>query len=103
MTAFFGADSLQSKELRPGVLAANLYRYAGGGGAAIFSLKAGASMPEHNHPTGEHGYIIAGQGRFGGELLSTGDAFWVGPNERHEVEAVTDLVFFACSLRRIDL
>lgn len=59
-------------------------------------------MPEHNHATGEQGYVIEGTGVFGDRTLSAGDAFWMEAGERHDVRAVTELVFFAISLPRTE-
>jgi len=86
------------KETYAGVFVSNFHRYNGGGGAAIFKLNPGAEIPEHNHPTGEHGYIIQGSGFFDNQLLSEGDAFWVNINETHKVTTESGLIFYATSL-----
>ena len=100
MSAYFRQPSRVWNEVYPGVFASDLHRYATGGGAALFRLDPGARMPEHNHLTGEHGYVIEGTGVFGDQTLSAGDAFWMDVNERHDVRALTTLVFFAASLPR---
>ena len=100
---YFENDTRVWRETHPGVGFCPLRRYEGGGGAGLFRIEAGAVLPEHDHPTGEHGYVIHGSGYFGDRLLSQGDAFWVQPGERHAVRATTDLVFFATSLPRSDV
>jgi len=102
MATYYEADSRAWKEIHPGVFVSDLHRYATGGGAALFRLEPGATLPEHNHPTGEHGYVIEGSGMFGTYSLSFGDAFWMEVDEKHEIRALTRLVFFATSLPRTD-
>jgi quercetin dioxygenase-like cupin family protein len=87
-------------QIHPGVFASELHRYGPGGGAALFRLEAGARMPEHTHPSGEHGYVIEGTGVFGDQTLSAGDAFWMDVDDRHHIHAITELVFLAASLPR---
>lgn len=88
-------------EMQPGVFVRDGHRYPNnGGGAAVFRMKAGSTMAKHDHPTGEHGYIVSGMGEFGGKRLEAGDMFWMNPGETHDVIAITDLVFFAVSLPR---
>jgi quercetin dioxygenase-like cupin family protein len=98
LAAYYETISRSWKNMLPGVLVSDLHRYDTGGGAAIFQLEPGATLPEHDHPTGEHGYVIEGSGIFGERSLSAGDAFWMDVNERHQIRAVTRLVFFAASL-----
>ncbi|MEY4508412.1 MAG: hypothetical protein RLZZ450_534 [Pseudomonadota bacterium] len=86
------------RELAPGVFASDFYRYAGGGGAALFRMSESAVMAEHGHPTGEHVYVVGGRGTFGELALQAGDALWVAPGERHSVHAITEFTFFATSL-----
>ena len=100
MAEYFDHTKRQWEEVYESVFVSDLHRYDGGGGAALFRMSAGASMPEHGHPTGEHGYVISGTGRFGERTLHAGDAFWMDAGDRHDVHAVTDLVFFAASLPR---
>ena len=101
MAHYYQQDLREWKEMHSGVLVSNLHRYIGGGGAAIFNLKPGAAIPNHDHPTGEHGYIIKGSGWFNDKLLSEGDAFWVDYNESHQVTTEQGLIFYATSLPRL--
>lgn len=103
MADYFKHDTRAWTETYPGVQFCPLHRYDNGGGAGLFRVEAGAVIPEHGHPTGEHGYVILGSGMFGDRLLSQGDAFWIGPGERHAIRASTSLVFFATSLPRADV
>jgi quercetin dioxygenase-like cupin family protein len=98
---YFEYSTRAWRVLHPGAFVSDLHRYAAGGGAALFRLEAGATLPEHDHPTGEHGYVIQGSGMFGDRLLKEGDAFWIEVGERHEVRAISELAFFATSLPRI--
>lgn len=100
MATCFESEKRSWREVYPGVFAFDLHRYPTGRGAALFRLSAGATIPEHDHPTGEHGYVISGSGLFGGRSLSAGDAFWMNPGESHDVRATSDLAFFATSLPR---
>lgn len=100
MAKYFDGASRVWDEIEPRAFASDFHRYTSGGGAAIFRMEMGARMPEHEHPTGEHGYVVAGVGKFGERTLEAGDAFWMDPGDRHDVVAVTDLVFLAISLPR---
>ena len=100
MSTYFRQAAREWREIHPRVFASDLHRHTGGGGAALFRLAPGAQMPEHNHTTGEQGYVIEGTGMFGDQLLCAGDAFWMEAGERHDVRAVTALVFFAISVPR---
>lgn len=77
MAEYFEVKNRTWKEIYSGMFVSNLHRYPIGGGAALFRLNAGTNLPVHDHPTGEHGYLIAGTGIFGDQTLSTGDAFWL--------------------------
>ncbi len=77
----------------PGVECSDLHRHADGGGAALFRMRCGATIPEHNHVLGEHTYVIEGRIRFGSQVVEAGDAMWTEPGERHDVEALTDAMF----------
>lgn len=100
MATYYLRSSREWKQIHPGVLVSDLHRYARGGGAALFELEPDAVLPEHGHPTGEHGYVIDGAGVFGTQRLSAGDAFWMASGDTHEIRATTRLVFFATSLPR---
>jgi quercetin dioxygenase-like cupin family protein len=100
LATYFDSISRTWKEIGTGVYISELHRYPTGGGAAIFKLEPGAIVPEHNHPTGEHGYVIEGTGMFGSNRLEAGDAFWIDVNETHEIRAESRLMFFATSLPR---
>ena len=103
MADYFENDTRTWTETRPGVHFCPLHRYSTGGGAALFRMEAGSALLEHDHPTGEHGYVIRGAGYFGDRLLSEGDAFWMHPGDRHAVRAKTELLFFATSLPGTDV
>jgi quercetin dioxygenase-like cupin family protein len=103
MAEYFEVKNRTWKEIFSGVFISNLHRYQTGGGAALFRLSSGANMPVHDHPTGEHGYLIAGIGIFGDRTLSAGDAFWMDCGESHNIHAITELVFFATSLPKSQL
>lgn len=100
MATFYPVETRHWAEMYSGVLVSDFHRYETGGGAALFRMAKGSVIPEHDHPTGEHGYVVSGSGLFGGKVLRSGDAFWVGPGETHEVEALEELCFFATSLPR---
>jgi quercetin dioxygenase-like cupin family protein len=100
MAEYFEHDTQVWTEIHPGVRFCPLHRYDNGGGAGLFRIRADAVIPEHDHPTGEHGYVIRGSGTFGDRILAQGDAFWMAPGESHAIRASTDLVFFATSLPR---
>lgn len=100
MAKYFEVKDRPWKEIYSGVFVSDLYRYPTGGGAALFRLDAGANIPVHDHPTGEHGYLITGTGLFADRTLSAGDAFWMDCGESHDIHAITELVFFATSLPR---
>jgi len=100
MALYYQEVSREWKEMYSGVFVSNFHRYQSGGGAAVFKLEPNAIIPEHNHPTGEHGYIIKGSGWFDDKYLSEGDAFWVDYNETHKVTTEQGLVFYATSLPR---
>lgn len=97
MATVWKQQRLQWRELEDGIEIAKLHRHVEGGGAALFRLKAGATMREHDHVAGEHSYVIEGVVDFGSERLEAGDALWVEVGERHEVTAVTDAIFLAVS------
>ena len=103
MASYFQNSSRTWKEIHPGVLVSDFHRYGTGGGASLFLLEPDAVLPEHGHPTGEHGYVVKGTGMFGAQSLSGGDAFWMNVDEKHEVRAVTRLMFVAISLPRTEL
>jgi quercetin dioxygenase-like cupin family protein len=90
-------DQLEWRDFAPGVVSAALHRHEQGGGAALFKMSAGATLPEHDHFSGEHVYVLTGDVQFGSLRLEAGDALWVEPGERHDVRALTDATFLAVS------
>ena len=98
MAKYFDQTNREWVQIYPGIFVSDLHRYPTGGGAALFRMDAGARMSEHDHPTGEHGYVIEGEGDFGGRKLVAGDAFWMEVGEKYSINAITDLMFFATSL-----
>ena len=81
MVVYFPEAGRVRKEMHPGVLRCPLHRYGTGGGAALFRLEPGAEIPEHDHPSGEHGYVTTGTGVFGDRTLSAGDGLQQGRRE----------------------
>lgn len=77
----------------PGVEVCNLVDHAKGGGSALFRMQAGSRIRWHEHPRGEHTYVVSGRARFGDRELEAGDVLWTEPGEAHEVCAITDAVF----------
>ncbi len=77
----------------PGVAYMDLHRHAEGGGAAMFRMRAGATIPLHDHVRGEHTYVIEGELQLGQLRVSAGDALWTEPGETHVVVAITDAIF----------
>lgn len=77
----------------PGVAYMDLHRHAEGGGAAMFRMRAGATIPLHDHVRGEHTYVIEGELQMGQLRVSAGDALWTEPGETHVVVAITDAIF----------
>lgn len=66
-----------------------------------FTMTKGASIPLHNHPAAQNGYIVSGRVRFlkedGSSLVAepgTGYAF--GPNETHGAEVLEDAEVIEC-------
>jgi quercetin dioxygenase-like cupin family protein len=90
-------DQLEWRDIAPGVVPAALHRHEQGGGAALFKMSAGATLPEHDHVAGEHIYVLAGDLKIGSLSLETGDALWIEPGERHDVRALNDASFIAVS------
>ena len=68
-------------------------------GAALFRMRAGAVIEQHDHPAGEHTYIIEGEAMFGPLHVRAGDALYTRPGESHRVEALTDVVFIGMAPR----
>lgn len=77
----------------PGVAYMDLHRHAEGSGAAMFRMRAGATIPLHDHVRGEHTYVIEGELQMGQLRVSAGDALWTEPGETHVVVAITDAIF----------
>ncbi len=77
----------------PGVDVCALHDHPYGGGSALFRMRAGAVVSEHDHPLGEHTYIVSGRARFGTEEVGPGDVLWTQPGERHVVVALTEVEF----------
>ncbi len=66
-----------------------------------FNLKKGASIPLHNHPAAQAGYVISGSVRFftkeGRDFkASAGSAYVFDPMELHGSEVLEDTVFIEC-------
>lgn len=93
MAKVWRSDARVWQPLYPGVEACDLHRHEDGGGAAIFRMRAGATIPTHDHVLGEHTYVIEGELEFGATRMRAGDALWTEPGEAHVVRAVTDAMF----------
>ena len=68
-------------------------------GASFFRMEAGTVIPLHEHPHGEHTYIIEGEAMFGDVHVRPGDALHTLPGETHRVRALTRLVFIGMAPR----
>lgn len=68
-------------------------------GASLFRMEAGAIISLHEHPHGEHTYIIEGEAMFGDLHVRAGDALYTLPGEVHEVRALTRVVFLGAAPR----
>ena len=68
-------------------------------GASMFRMRAGAVIAAHDHPLGEHTYIVQGQAQFGSIHARAGDMLYTRPGEVHEVRALTDVVFVGMAPR----
>ena len=68
-------------------------------GASLFRMRAGARISWHNHPHGEHTYIVEGEAMFGEVHAHAGDVVYTPPDEGHEVRALTDVVFLGVAPR----
>lgn len=69
------------------------------GGSALFRMRAGAKISLHDHPRGEHTLILEGEAMFGEVHVAAGDALHTAPGERHDVRALTDVVFLGMAPR----
>jgi quercetin dioxygenase-like cupin family protein len=56
-------------------------------------MREGAQISAHDHPCGEHTYVVSGRARFGAREVQAGDVLWTEPGERHVVVALTDVEF----------
>ena len=55
--------------------------------AALLSMRAGARLPRHGHPGGEHIYVVRGCVRVNEERVRAGDYHYTLIGETHEVVA----------------
>lgn len=69
------------------------------GGSALFRMQAGATISLHDHPRGEHTLILEGEAMFGDVHVKAGDALHTMPGERHEVRALTPVLFIGTAPR----
>jgi quercetin dioxygenase-like cupin family protein len=60
----------------------------------LLKFEAGAKYPYHNHPAGEHVFVLEGDAIFEGEKLSAGDYLYTPPNFKHEVTTESGCVLF---------
>ena len=56
-------------------------------------MQPGATITSHDHPRGEHTYVIFGRARFGNHEVSAGDVVWTEAGEVHTVVALTEVEF----------
>lgn len=101
MPEVYGRESRRWIPAHEGVEYTDLHRHEPGGGAALFRLQPGARIPMHDHPRGEHTYVIEGTLEFGDVRVSAGDALWTEPGESHEVRAITHAMFVGVSPPRV--
>lgn len=60
----------------------------------LLKFEAGAKYPYHNHPGGEHVFVLEGDAIFEGEKLSAGDYLFTPPGFKHEVTSENGGVLF---------
>lgn len=68
-------------------------------GASLFRMRAGATISWHEHPHGEHTYMVEGEAMFGDMHVRAGDVLYTAPGEGHVVRALTDVVFLGVAPR----
>lgn len=71
--------------------------------AALIELDAGASYPLHDHPGGEHAYILDGEIKVGGQTLKAGEYMHTPPGAPHAVLAKSRCLFFVVTPRGVTL
>lgn len=71
--------------------------------AALIELEEGARYPLHDHPGGEHAYILEGELKAGGEVLRAGQYLHTPPGVPHAVVARTRCRFFVVTPKGVVL
>ena len=71
--------------------------------AALIELDAGAHYPLHDHPGGEHAFILEGELKSGGEVLHAGQYIHTPPGAPHAVIARTKVRFFVVTPKGVTL
>jgi quercetin dioxygenase-like cupin family protein len=61
---------------------------------AAYRIRGGLRLPAHQHPVWELVIVAAGELRLGAARLGAGDVLHTPPGTAHDVEALTDTVFF---------
>lgn len=88
----------------PGVRAKVLHTDpATGDRAALIELDEGASYPLHDHPGGEHAFILEGAIKVGGQILKAGEYMHTPQGAPHAVLAKTRCRFFVVTPKGITL
>ncbi|MBG9794368.1 hypothetical protein ABD76_18385 [Paenibacillus dendritiformis] len=62
--------------------------------AFIVKLNPGGFIPVHNHPGREYAYVLEGSMLAGGEPMEEGDFLTAGPDELHDIQTDTGVIFF---------
>lgn len=63
--------------------------------AALLRMQAGAKLPRHDHPGGEHLYVIRGRVEVDEQVVRAGDYHCTPIGERHEVVAREECLLFS--------
>lgn len=88
----------------PGVRAKVLHSDpATGDRAALIELDEGASYPLHDHPGGEHAFILEGAIKVGGQILKAGEYMHTPQGAPHAVLAMARTRFFVVTPEGVTL
>jgi quercetin dioxygenase-like cupin family protein len=63
--------------------------------AALLCMREGSKLPRHDHPGGEHIYVLEGCARVDGELVRAGDYHHTSAGESHDVVAEERCLFLS--------
>ncbi len=68
-----------------------------GGRASVVRLRTGTRFPPHRHQRTEEVIVLEGEVSIGGIAMRAGDYLFTGPDEVHDVCALTDAIIFVSS------